>query len=325
MNKLKELLFLKNIKGVGKAKIYKTFWNVLNELSDLDDFCSELEYKFKIPYNNLEEAKYKAEAIYDSIINSPDIHVITVFDEEYPNQLDVMGNQKPLFLYVKGNLDALSKPNIAFIGTRNPSPLSERFEDDLVRKIVNKTDRVVVSGLALGCDRIAHQATVDEDRITIAILPSGVDVIKPANNKELAMEIIEKGGCLVSEYEPNETAHKHTYVQRDQIVAAFSDATFVVECGIGSGTMHTVDAAFNYYKPIFAYLPDEIPQNSFDGNVDILENKIGSIKVNDADEFVMNSDNLINEYGHHNSKNEENRLEKDVLKSGSKQQTLDFF
>ena len=64
------------------------------------------------------------------------------------------------------------------------------------------------------------------------------------------MDIIENGGCLVSEYAPNADAFKRTYVQRDQIVAAFSDAVFVVECGVKSGTMHTVNFAEEYGKKI---------------------------------------------------------------------------
>ena len=103
-----------------------------------------------------------------------------------------MGNKKPLILYVKGNVDALTKPNIAVIGTRKPSDLSQSFEENLVRNLVNSTDCVVVSGLALGCDKIAHQATVDENKSTIAILPSGVNVITPSSNKKLAESFISK-------------------------------------------------------------------------------------------------------------------------------------
>lgn len=318
MNKLKEILFLKSIKGVGKAKIYKKYWEILNELTDLDDYIAQIEFEFNTPLEELEKAKEKAEKLYDSIINDPEIKVLTVFDEGYPKQLNIMKNGRPLILYIKGNVNALYKPNIAFIGTREPSEISQEFENDLVRNLVNKTDRVVVSGLALGCDRIAHQATVDEEKITIAVLPSGVNVIKPAQNKKLAMEIIEKGGCLVSEYEPNDAPYKSSYVQRDKIVAAFSDATFVVECGVSSGTMHTVDAAKDYNKTIFTYLPDERPKDSFDGNIHILENKLGSVKINNIDEFLNNLDDLIKENDLPNPK-------KEVSKSSSQQQTLDFF
>ena len=83
----------------------------------------------------------------------------------------------------------------------------------------------------------AYQTTVNENKITIAILPSGVNVIKPASNKKLAKDIIESGGCLVSEYEPDTNVFKGTYVERDHVVAAFSDETFVIQSGIKSGNL----------------------------------------------------------------------------------------
>lgn len=295
MNKFKELLFLKNIKGLGKVKINNNYLHLLDEFSDLNDLISEMEYKFNFSYDKLEVAKIKAEEIYEYVVNNPEIEVITLFDEKYPKKLLDMGSKKPLILYVKGNVDVLAKPNLAVIGTRNPSDLSQYFEENLVKNIVNSTERVIVSGLALGCDKIAHQTTVDENKITIAVLPSGVDVIKPAKHKKLAKDIIDTGGCLISEYEPDKSVFKSTYVERDQIVAAFSDAIFVVECGIKSGTMHTVDAAEGFNRQIYAYLPDKMPEGYYDGNEFILDNIDSSLKVDTVEEFLeeLNSLNII--------------------------------
>lgn len=292
MNKFKELLFLKNIKGLGKVKINKNYLALLDDESDLDDLIATIEFKFKIPLENLENAKRKAEEIYENVVSNPEIDVITIFDENYPKKLLDMGDKKPLILYVKGNVDALTKPNLAVIGTRKPSNLSQIFEENLVKNIVKSSERVIVSGLALGCDKIAHQATVDENKVTIAVLPSGVDVIKPAKHKKLAQDIIETGGCLVSEYEPDKGVFKSTYVERDQIVAAFSDATFVVECGVESGTMHTVNFAKKYKRQIYAYLPDERLEGSYDGNEFILENDYNAIKVDNIEEFIGDLETL---------------------------------
>jgi len=295
MNKFKELLFLKSIKGLGKVNINNKYLDLLDEFSDLDDLISEMEYKFNFSYDKLEAAKIKAEEIYDYVVNNPEIEVITLFDDNYPKKLRDMESKKPLILYVKGNIDALTKPNLAVIGTRNPSDLSQYFEENLVKHIVNATERVIVSGLALGCDKIAHQTTVDENKITIAVLPSGVDVIKPAKHKKLAQDIIDTGGCLISEYEPDKSVFKSTYVERDKIVAAFSDATFVVECGVKSGTMHTVNAAKDFNRQIYAYLPDERPEDSYDGNEFILDTIDSSLKVDNIEEFLeeLNSLNVI--------------------------------
>ena len=292
MKKFRELLFLKNIKGLGNARINDKFLYLLDEFNDLDDLIAEIEFKFDFSLDNLENAKQKTEVQYESIINNSEIEIITLFDEKYPNQLYVMGNKKPLILYVKGDSEVLSKPNIAFIGTRKPIENSEKFEFESVKAILNTSDRVIVSGLALGCNKIAHQATVEENKPTIAVLPSGVNVIKPAKHKKLAEEIIKTGGCLVSEYDPDKKVTKGSYVERDAIVAALSDSIFVVECGINSGTMHTVNAAKDFNRQIYAYLPDERPEGSYDGNEFILGNIDSSIKVDSIEEFLEDLETL---------------------------------
>ena len=285
MIKLKEILFLKNLKKVGKATIYNKYWEKLEDCDALFDLADEVEKSGKFPKDEIIKSVDHAERLYNEIAESQ-IDVITVFDEKYPKKLDVMGNKKPLVLYLRGNIDALEKPNIAVIGTRKPSKLSKRFEEDLVKNIVNTTDMVVVSGLALGCDKIAHQATVDENKITVAVLPGDVFKIKPASHKKLAEEIINAGGCLISEYEPGVKVQKGNYIDRDKVVAALSDALFVVECGINSGTMHTVDFAKEYERPIYSYLPDERPEGSYDGNEYILKNYEDALKVEDIEEFL---------------------------------------
>ena len=289
MKKFKEILFLKNLKRVGKTTIYKKYWDILNDCKDFDELVSEIRKDSKFTKEYIDNAIQNAQILCDDVNNDKEIHVITIFDENYPKKLMVMENKRPLILYVKGNVDALTKPNISVIGTRKPSDESQSFEKELVKSIVNNSDRVVVSGLALGCDKIAHQTTVDENKITIAILPSGVNVINPATNKKLAKNILEIGGCLVSEYEPNAKVFRGNYVERDAIVAAFCDATFVVECGVKSGTMHTVNAAIDYNRQIYCYSPKEM---SFDGNEFILKNNKDAIKVDDINEFCNDLENL---------------------------------
>ena len=169
-----------------------------------------------------------------------------------------------------------------------------------MKAVLDSSDRVIVSGLALGCDKIAHETTVLENKVTVAILPSGLNKITPASHKGLAEEIMENGGCLVSEYEPNKKAEKGHFVERDKIVAAFSDINFVIQCGEKSGTMHTVNATIDYknkdsvyHRDLYVYLPDELskdkyiednPIGDYSGNVKILNEGNGT-KVSDIGEF----------------------------------------
>lgn len=294
MKKFKEILLLKNLNRVGNSAINGKYNKILTQSEDIDDLISKmLEFETKFSPEDLEDAKSKAEETFERV-NACDVEVITVFDDNYPEKLNVMKNAKPAFLYVKGNLEALNNPNIAVIGTRNPSESSQEFEVDFVKNILNTTDNVIVSGLALGCDRIAQQTTVDENKITIAVLPSFVEEITPASNNELAQSILENNGCLISEYNPGTKVYKSNYVNRDKIVAALSDSILVIECGVKSGTMHTVKAADKFQKQIFAYLPGERPEDTYDGNEFILENYPSSIKIGQVDDFFNNSKTKTN-------------------------------
>lgn len=291
MIKFKELLFLNNIKGVGKATIYKRYWDALNNSNNLDELYHIVNKNFKRDKIELDKSLKKANLIYNIVEEDPEMTVITVFDDNYPEKLRDMGNKRPIMLFVKGNVDVLSKPNIAIIGTRKPSPNSKNFEQSLVQTILDNSDRVVVSGLALGCDQVAHKTTVDKKRETIAVLPSGLNNITPPSNKGLAGEIIEQGGCLITEYEPNMKVNRGSYVARDAIVAAFSDITFVVECGIKSGTMHTVNACLeykekvDYSRELYCYLPEDESLGEYMRNKFILENGNSTKVTDDLESF----------------------------------------
>ena len=137
MIKLKEILFLKNLKRVGKATIYKKYWNLLKDCDDFYDLVSEVEMNSKFSTEEIKKAMDNAERLYDDFLNS-EIEVITVFDEKYPEKLNVMGNKRPVILYVRGNTDALTKANIGIIGTRKPSKSSQKFEQELVKNICGK-------------------------------------------------------------------------------------------------------------------------------------------------------------------------------------------
>ena len=163
MSKLKEILFLKSIKGFGKKNIYMRYFEDLEKVDNLEDLKELVRSKEKhICEEELLKAEQKAEDLYQNIRAQKDITVITVMDKSYPKQLQVMRMERPLILYVKGSVDVLNDDNIAIIGTRKPSEWSKKVEQRLVRKIADISDRVVISGLALACDKIAHETIVKE-------------------------------------------------------------------------------------------------------------------------------------------------------------------
>ena len=103
-----------------------------------------------------------------------------------------------------------------------------------------KNDWCIVSGLATGCDTVAHLGALDAGGKTVAILPTGLGKVYPAKNKQLSRDIIERGGCLVSEYLPMSPSNKGSFIERDRLQSALSQALLVLETKANGGTVHTV-------------------------------------------------------------------------------------
>lgn len=281
-----ELLFLKQLKGLGNSTINKRYIPLLDTVDGIDE-CIKLVEKIEQKYSNheIENAKNIAEEKYKKNDDDLTVSIITIFDEEYPEHFHDMKDKRPVILYVKGNMGILNEKSIAIVGTRKPSIWSEKVEYRLVQRIIELSNRVVISGLALGCDQIAHEATLAKGKKTIAVLPSGVNVITPASNKKLAAEIIKNDGCLISEYEPDAKVTRSTYVERDALIAALADSTLVIECRVKSGTMHTVNAAEKMNRILACYYIDDPKKGKYDGNEYMIKEK-KAIKISDDDDLI---------------------------------------
>lgn len=216
----------------------------------------------------IEVALRKSREDFDLLERDDRLSVVTCFDKEYPARFSLLANQRPVYFYIKGDKEILNDDTIAVIGTRKPSIYGISANKKLVRQL---NDVVIVSGLALGTDRIAHETAIETGAKTIAVLPSGLHSITPASNKGLADTISEGNGCIISEYSPNEVAAQYTYVRRDALVAALSDGILVIECGVKSGTMHTVESAIKMNKPIYCYYTDR--GGDYSGNKKLIDEK----------------------------------------------------
>ena len=170
-----------------------------------------------------------------------DIAVITIRDSRYPDHLRSIPDP-PAVLFARGRLDGLERPALAIIGTREPTDFGQRAAHRMAMRCA-EAGVVVVSGLAKGCDAAAHQGCVDAEGVTIAVLAHGVDSVHPVANRALADQILDRGGCLVSEYSLGEKPRRNYFVERDRIQSALSRAVLVVETDIKGGTMHTVNFA----------------------------------------------------------------------------------
>lgn len=146
----------------------------------------------------------------------------------------------------KGNIKALDLPSVSFSGIREPKKETVEFVKKTVKNLSN--DYVIVSGLAKGCDTISHRTCLDNNGITIAVLPCGFDNIFPEKNEDLAQEILDNNGLLLSEYYPKTKANKERLVKRNRLIAGLSNT--VIICEAGKGTKHTAKFAEQQNKNI---------------------------------------------------------------------------
>jgi DNA processing protein len=157
----------------------------------------------------------------------------------------------PKSLYLIGKLPPEARPSVAIIGTRKPSVYGQEVAYKLAYDLA-KRGMVVVSGLALGIDAIAHRGALDAGGVTIAVMPGGLDEFYPHTNHKLAERIVASGGALVSEYPAGERPFKANFVARNRIVAAIADGVLVIEAATKSGTLHTAGFALDYGRPVMA-------------------------------------------------------------------------
>ena len=171
----------------------------------------------------------------------------------------------PAILFCRGQAACWERPEaLAVVGTRRLTPYGRRVTDRLVRPVA-AAGTVIVSGLALGVDAIAHQATLTAGGRTIAVLGAGVDAptVGPRANARLAEDIVAQGGLLVSEHPPGVSGQRRYFPQRNRLIAGLSQATLVIEAPARSGALLTARAALTYGRDVLAVPgPIDSPQSA---------------------------------------------------------------
>ena len=183
---------------------------------------------------------------------------------------DMTKGNAPFELYALGDLRLLRRApgfqqRVAIIGSRKPD---EQGLDVAYRLGKYHSSEIVVSGLALGIDSAAHRGCLDGGGRTVAVVGTGLDRIHPKENVGLQADIIAHGGLIVSEQPPGTKANPRTLIARTRIQMAMADKVIVVQCERESGTMHAVEFARRFRRPIFALDCD------WSGNRYLIDNKI---------------------------------------------------
>ncbi len=174
---------------------------------------------------------------------------VNINDKKYPSPLRVIPNP-PRNLYYKGEI--LPNENcFAIVGARDYTKQGKQIAVQLTKELSKHF--TIVAGLARGVDAIAHYTTLKENKRTIAVLGTGIDesVIYPKENKELAKQIVQKKGCLISEYPPQTKGSKKTFPERNRIIAGLSIAILAINARKRSGTSITIRKAQKQKKKVF--------------------------------------------------------------------------
>jgi DNA processing protein len=182
-------------------------------------------------------------------LENPRHHVVPFTDPGYPVLL-CGAERHPTALYVVGNLGVLNDPQLAIVGSRNPTPQGRDTAHDLAECLAGR-GLVITSGLALGIDSAAHRGALMAQGITVAVLGSGVDVVYPRSNRSLSEEIGQQG-ALVSGFPLGTPPRRENFPQRNAIIAALCLGTLVVEAARRSGSLITARRALDCGREVFA-------------------------------------------------------------------------
>ncbi|AGA90046.1 DNA protecting protein DprA [Thioflavicoccus mobilis 8321] len=177
-----------------------------------------------------------------------DAHLVTRDDGRYPPQLAEIADA-PLLLYVRGDVTALSDPQIAIVGSRTPTPQGREATRELAGTLAAR-GLTITSGLAAGVDGAAHEGALASGR-TIAVLGTGPDLVYPAEHRELAHRIVASG-ALVSEYPPGLGPRPAHFPRRNRLIAGLSLGALVTEAAERSGSLITARLAAEQGREVFA-------------------------------------------------------------------------
>lgn len=170
-------------------------------------------------------------------------------EDEFLQFTSVIDNPPECLWYI-GNLPK-RRPTVAIVGSRKPTDYGKSVNISLTTELAHR-DVIIVSGLAIGHDSIAHQACLDAGGTTIAVIGNGLDSIYPKRNERLAERIVERGGAIISEYSPDTPVYPSHFLERNRLISALADVVIIIEAGERSGTLNTAAHALAQGKEVMA-------------------------------------------------------------------------
>lgn len=217
------------------------------------------------------------------------IWTVALHEEKYPALLSEISDP-PLALFIRGELPGKERPFLSVVGTRRVTSYGRLACEKLIAPLAAQ-NIVIVSGLALGLDAIAHETALASRGITVAVLGGGIDraTVSPRANQKLAERIITSGGAIISEYPPHYPPDIFTFPARNRIIAGLSQGTLVIEAPRSSGALITAACALDYNRDVMA-VPHQINAAMGEGCNTLIKQGAKTIS---SHEEVMESFGLI--------------------------------
>ena len=286
------VLAIKTFRGIGRAWVVKNLRG--NESAErlvalLNKSVKEgkpiTQVDFDIVRSKISDSIDKLAAFADG--------VVAIGDKDFPSYRgNVKNSEQPVILFYRGDLGLLSKPsrNVAVIGLLTPDKDTEVLEGEMVSKLVSH-GATIVSGLALGCDTVAHKQALRSEGKTVAILPGPLNEILPAANRDLAEEIVKKNGLLITEYFEKANSKMELsgrYQERDRLQALFSDCVILTasyaknDLGMDSGSRLAMEYAANYsiQRAVMYDSGKDDGNPKYDLNRQLMREQVGLVVIN---------------------------------------------
>lgn len=216
-----------------------------------------------------------------AFIQKHQITPLFITDENYPKKL-LECPDAPTLLYYKGTANLNALKILSIVGTRMPTSYGNYVIENCLQTLPK--DVLIVSGLALGIDTIAHQTALLNGFNTVGVLAHGLDEIYPPPNKPLAKKMLNQGG-LLTEFNCKTIAEKYNFPKRNRVVAGLADATLVVETALKGGSMITADFALQYHREVIA-VPGKITDQRSRGCLKLIQENKAAIYTN-PDELMQ--------------------------------------
>ena len=203
-------------------------------------------------------------------LEKENITLLTIEDENYPKLLKEIYDP-PFVLFYRGTLPTDNEFLVAIVGSRKYSNYGKQISNSIARELA-ENGIIVVSGLALGIDAMAHQAALDCQAKTIAVLGCGIEKsnIYPVHNRMLADKIIATNGCVMSEHPIGTPPYKSNFPQRNRIISGLSLGTLIIEAALKSGALITARFALEQNREVFA-VPGPITSLTSEGTNNLIK------------------------------------------------------